>query len=82
MRGRRQVCSLPSGYLVRLHDEGDEGEVTLKHRVAKVDFTQVKAILLMYSRVEQCVDKIRFEDENNHTLAQLTLKIQLPANLI
>ena len=28
----------------------------------------------MYNRVKQCVDRIRFEDENNQMLAQLTLK--------
>ena len=73
---RKAPSSLPSGYLVWLHDECDEGGVTLEHRVAKVDFTQVGAILLMY-RVKQCVDKIRFKDEINQTLAQLTLKIPL-----
>ena len=31
----------------------------------------------MYNTVKQCVDKIRFEDENNQTLAQLTLKIPI-----
>ena len=67
---------------MQLHDEWDEGEVTLEHRVAKVDFTKVKAILLMYNRVKQCVDKIKFEEEDNQTLAQLTLKFPLPANLI
>ena len=46
----------------------------LDDRVAEVDFTFVKAILLMVNGIQNKLDKIEFRDENDNCLASLTLK--------
>ena len=70
----QSTCNLNS--LSRRREENPANSKDLLP-VAKVDFIQVKAILSIYNRVKQCVDKIKFEDENNQTLAQLTLNIPI-----
>ena len=71
---RAKPHALPKEYQVRLHHNCEEGAATLEQRVAKVDFTLVKAILLMYNTTQQRFDKIKFEDERQQSLGELTLK--------
>ena len=47
---------------------------TLDDRVAQVVFTLVKSFLLMVNQVQNKLDKTEFRDENDKSLASLTLK--------
>ena len=69
---------LPKKYRVQRYVPAPAEEAgrakTLDDRVAQVDFTLVKSILLMVNQVQNKLDKIKFRDENDTCLAALTLK--------
>ena len=63
-----------SRYLPAPEEEAGRAK-TLDDRVAqKVDFTLVKYIMLMVNQVQNKLDKTEFRDENDKSLASLTLK--------
>ena len=75
---RTKPDPLPKEYWVQRYVPAPEEEAgrakTLDDRVAQVNFTLVKSILLMVNQVQNKLDKIEFRGENDKCLVSLTLK--------
>ena len=73
---RKRPISLPNTCHVRLYQNcvGTNQENTFDGRVARVDFSVLRCILLMYNTVAEKFDKIGFVDARDNIIGTLTLK--------
>ena len=58
--------------------EPSPANADFENQIARVDFSVVKAILLMYNTEDNAIDEIHFVDEDNVSLDKLTLNNPIP----